>query len=100
MVGIGCAWLTLTLTVQTQLKAADTHPINDAIGVAKGIYPGRVVWVHDPNATDWEGQGMGDGYWWQSNNTDQAVVDKMLSKAIQAVAGQLNEEAAWDAIFR
>jgi len=100
MVGIGCVWLTLTLTAQKQLKAADPHPVNDAIGVARGINPGRVVWVHDPNATDWEGPGMGDGYWWQSNNTDQAAVDKMMSKAIQAVAGQLNEEEAWDAIFR
>ena len=25
------------------------------IGEAKGIHPGRVVWVHDPNATDWDG---------------------------------------------
>ena len=100
MVSIGCVWLTLTLTAQKPLKAVDPHPVNDPIGVARGIHPGRVVWVHDPNATDWEGPGMGDGYWWQSNNTDQAAVDKMMSKAIQALAGQLNEEAAWDAIFR
>jgi len=100
MAGIGCLWLTLTFTAQKQVKAADPHPVNDAIGVARGINPGRVVWVHDPNATDWEGPGRGDGYWWQSNNTDQDAVDKMMSMAIQAVAGQLNEEAAWDAIFR
>jgi hypothetical protein len=100
MVGIGCVWLTLSLTTEKQLKAAEPHAVNDAIGVARGINPGRVVWVHDPNATDWEGPDTGDGFWWQSNNTDQAVVDKMMSKAIQAVAGQVNEEAAWDAIFR
>ncbi|MHC4242413.1 MAG: DUF362 domain-containing protein [Planctomycetota bacterium] len=100
MAGIGCVWLTLTLTAQKELKAADPHPVNDAIGVARGINPGRVVWVHDPNATDWKGPGMRDGYWWQSNNTDQDAVDNMMSMAIQAVAGQLGEEAAWDAIFR
>ena len=100
IVSIGCIWLTLPLTAQKPLKAADTHPVNDPIGVARGIHPGRVVWVHDPNATDWEGSGMRDGYWWQSNNTDQAVVDKMMSEAIRLLAGQANEEAAWDAIFR
>ena len=27
------------------------------LGVAKGIHPGRVVWVHDPEVTDWKGPG-------------------------------------------
>lgn len=100
IVSIGCIWFTLPLTSQKQLKAADPHPVNDPIGVARGIHPGRVVWVHDPNATDWEGPDMHDGYWWQNNNTDQAVVDKMMSEAILLLTGQANEEAAWDAIFR
>src|ERR1035437_11171965 len=26
------------------------------LGVAKGIHPGRVVWVHDPEVTDWKGR--------------------------------------------
>jgi hypothetical protein len=34
-------------------------PVNDPIGEAKGCNPGRVVWVHDPNATDWIGPGSG-----------------------------------------
>ena len=31
------------------------HTSNDPIGVAQGVHPGRVVWIHDPNATDWAG---------------------------------------------
>ena len=33
------------------------------LGVAKGIHPGRVVWAHDPEVTDWKGPG--DGHWWE-----------------------------------
>lgn len=84
---------------------ADPPPPNDPIGVAQGIHPGRVVWVHNPKATDWEGtnyegENIGDGYWYESSNTDQAVVDAMLSRAIRGLAGEATDAAAWDAIFR
>src|SRR5690348_177382 len=32
-----------------------SDPPNSPMGVGKGIHPGRVVWVHDPNATKWNG---------------------------------------------
>jgi hypothetical protein len=77
---------------------------NAPIGVAKGIHPGRVVWIHDANATDWLGspeiQGVHDGYWWEPNHTSQAVVDAMMSKALRALTGEETDSAAWDAIFR
>jgi len=87
------------------VAAADPPVPNDPIGVPRGIYPGRVVWVHNPNATDWAGTNyagddIGDGYWWQSSHTDQAVVDEMLSRAVRGVAGAATDGAAWDAIFR
>jgi hypothetical protein len=69
------------------------------MGKAKGIHPGRVVWVHDPNATDWAGFSSRE-HWWQSDHTDLAVVEKMLSQAVRGVAGCDNDAAAWDAIFR
>ena len=100
MVSIGCVWLALTLTAEKPSKAADPPAVNDPIGVARGVHPGRVVWVHDPNATDWEGPGMGDGYWWESRHTDQAVVDQMMSQAIRLLAGRASEQAAWHALFR
>jgi hypothetical protein len=31
---------------------ASLHAANQPIGVAKGIFPGRVVWVHDSTATN------------------------------------------------
>ena len=71
---------------------------NEPIGVAKGIHPGRVVWVHDPNATDWIGPTGGD-YYWESGHADQAAVDTMMSKSIQSLTGQATDVDAWDALF-
>lgn len=73
------------------------EPPNRPIGVAKGIRPGRVVWVHDPDATSWDGAS---NYWWTSKYTDQAVVDRMMSTSIRRLTEIPNDTAAWDALFR
>ncbi len=70
-----------------------------SLGVAKGIHPGRVVWVYDPNATDWDGFNSPE-HWWESDHTNLAVVEKMISQAVRGVAGCNDDAAAWDAIFR
>ena len=72
-------------------------PPNSPMGVGKGIHPGRVVWVHDPNATTWDGV---TGHWWDEQNLDQQAVDKMLSHALRTLTGQQDDAAAWDALFR
>jgi hypothetical protein len=68
-----------------------SDPPNSPMGVAKGIYPGRVVWVHDPNATKWNGV---TGHWWDEQNLDQQAVDKMLSHALRSLTGQQDDAAA------
>ncbi len=69
------------------------------MGEAKGIHPGRVVWVYDPNATDWDGYNSSE-HWWQNECTNLEVVERMVSQAIRGVAGTDSDAAAWDAIFR
>ncbi len=71
---------------------------NQPIGVAKGLHPGRVVWAHDPRATNW--QGPGQGHWWESDHTNQAVVDSMMSGVIQQLGGKASNEKAWNAIIK
>jgi len=100
VVSICCVWLSFTLTADRNAQAAVLEAANSPIGAAKGIYPGRVVWVHDANATNWKGPSMGDGYWWQSNHTNHEVVDSMMQRAICALAGKSNISKAWDALFR
>lgn len=75
-------------------------PPNTPVGTARGIHPGRVVWVHDPSATSWSGDMAGSNYWWTDANTDQVKVDDMMSKTIRWLAGETSDEAAWDALFR
>jgi len=95
-VSVGAVCLTQSITTE-KVALADELVANAPIGVAKGIHPGRVVWAHDPDATDWAGPGY--GHWWENNHTNQAVVNQMTARAIQALAGQTNSAAAWDELF-
>jgi len=80
------------------LHAGPTEP-HGPLGVAKGIHPGRVVWVHAPDATDWAGYNSPEP-WWRTNHTDLAVVEEMMSQVIRGVAGETSDRAAWEAIFQ
>ena len=70
---------------------------NHPIGAGMGIYPGRVIWVRDPNATSWDGV---TGHWWDDAHTNQKVVHTMTSRLVRNLAGRSNEKQAWDALFR
>jgi len=96
-VGVGALWLAISLTNE-KLASAEPQPANKPIGVARGIHPGRVVWVHDPDATDWDGPG--DDHWWQAGHTNQEVVSQMMSRAVRELTGAASDAAAWDKLFR
>ncbi len=76
---------------------ADSLERNAPIGTPKGISPGRVVWVHDPEATNWEGPG--NGHWWENDHTNQSAVDRMMSDAVRRIGNRDSDPEAWDAIF-
>jgi len=76
------------------------QPGNEPIGVGRGLFPGRVVWIHNPNATNQECSNVKNDYWYEDKNTNQAVVNAMLSDGLQKLTGTLSDENAWDAIFR
>lgn len=71
---------------------------NDPIGTARGIYPGRVVWVWNNDATDESCTNTTNDYW--SENTNAAIVDSMLVHGILNLTGESTPDAAWNAIFR
>lgn len=86
---------------------------NQPVGQAKGIFPGRVVWVwdpastnenitlkaYDPNNTKTGGPVFGDG-WWLDKNTDMNVVNTMVTDAIKQLTGKTTISDAWDALFK
>lgn len=74
-----------------------TDSANTPVGTARGIFPGRVVWTHDANATSWNGSS---GHWWDDSNTDQTTVSDMLSHALQKITGKDNDITAWDTLFK
>ncbi len=80
-------------------SASTTQDPNAPIGVARGVSPGRVVWVHDPRATNYIGAYKGDGYYWETRHSDQAAIDTMMSVGLRHLTGTNTDAAAWDAIF-
>jgi hypothetical protein len=79
-----------------------TQPVNAPLGEAKGLYPGRVVWIHDPASTNEKltSPDQRDNAWFLSKNNDQNAIDRMLSDGIRALTGQSGDVDAWDAIFK
>ncbi|MFO7677851.1 MAG: DUF362 domain-containing protein [Thermoplasmatota archaeon] len=79
---------------QTSLSSWDPISIQP-IGIPTGASPGRVVWAWNPHAT----QRNLQGFWWQSHNNNQTVIDQMLSDGIRQYAGVTDDAEAWDVIF-
>lgn len=67
------------------------------IGEAKGVHPGRVVWVHDPDVLSWKGPG--DGHWWADAHTRQPRADEMMKRAVCDLAGETTPSQAWNKLF-
>jgi hypothetical protein len=88
-------------------SAGDTGVIaNTPYGEPRGIFPGRVVWAWNPEATDINCTNKSsdavrgeDGYFLPKNN-NQAVVNSMMDDAIKKLSGQSDVKAAWTALFK
>ena len=97
VLSVGALWIAVSATGEKS-AIAEPQPVNKPMGVARGINPGRVVWVHDPKATDWDGPG--DGHPWQPEHTDVERVHTMMSRSIRDLTGAANDKNAWDALFK
>ncbi|MCU0288679.1 MAG: hypothetical protein MUF15_20080 [Acidobacteria bacterium] len=70
---------------------------NAPIGIAKGLFPGRVVWIRDTASTKWDGI---EKSWWDEAHTNQKVVSKMFSEMLQKYTDTNDDKSSWKAIFR
>lgn len=102
-------------TVSSLAKGDKTLPVEETLsdytpnapmGEASGMFPGRVVWVHNPDATnenaawkDFPREANGDA-WFLDHNNNQAVIADMLSTALQTYSETENNSEAWDRIFK
>ena len=97
-------WLTFSKVKESIASVAGsselfvpTDSANTPIGVARGIFPGRVVWAFDTTFSKWT---VTKGFWWDDKYTDQATVSDMISRSIYQISGKQDATAAWDTIFR
>ena len=103
--GITAVLITIAST-RSESKAEAKIPLgihvpNAPIGTGVGIFPGRVVWTWDPDATNesCSPTTYGDG-WFLEKNNNQGVIDQMLHDAILKLTGEQNVSNAWDTLFR
>jgi hypothetical protein len=92
---------------------------NNPMGTAVGIYPGRVIWVWDKNATNENCTNVivlktisGSGWnavkvmdWDKSDafimpkNNNQTVIETMANNSVKRLTGESTVKASWDALF-
>ncbi len=76
---------------------------NQPFGEAKGIYPGRVVWVWNPDATNenFEHNSLDDyKFFWQPENNNPEVIAKMFKDGILKLTGENEVSDAWNLVFK
>ncbi len=98
VIAVATCWITINIAGDKNATAAFTpsDPPNTPYGQAKGIYPGRVTWLHEPDATSWD---QSNGSWWDDDNTSQEHVDRMISRTLRTLTGRPDDAGAWDALF-
>ena len=78
-------------------KFIPTDNPNEPVGVGRGIFPGKVVWSHNPEATSWDGS---TGLWWEDDYTSYIKVYYTFIKAIMELTETDTEAESWDTLFR
>jgi len=90
-------------------KSIIDQAVNMPVGEATGLFPGRVVWVWNPDATNenctlsYNGDGIGDQNddgWFLDKNNNQQVIDEMLSQVLQTLTSTDANRSAWEALFK
>jgi hypothetical protein len=76
---------------------------NQPFGEAKGIFPGRVVWIWNPDATNerFEHNDFGTYDWFVSpENNNPEVIARMFRDGVLKLTGKKDVAKAWDAMFK
>ena len=85
------------------------HISTQPFGEAKGIFPGRVVWFYDPDATNensanktnWTGIiDENDDVYYQAKNNDPVVIQQMMDSSLIYLTGAKTIKTAWDSVFK
>jgi hypothetical protein len=100
--------MVITITNNIQNSAASALPgtgpedgPNQPIGKALGIYPGRVVWIWNPKATNENCISCFNTQDWyfKPENTNEKVVGSMVRNSINKLTGKTKITESWDILF-
>ncbi len=78
---------------------------NQPYGEGLGIFPGRVAWAWNPDATDENCTNTiddairGEDGYFLPQNSNQAVIDSMLDDVVMNLTGAYRVSTAWDSLF-
>lgn len=81
-------------------KSPSDFTSNDPVGEARGLFPGRVVWTHDADATNENWTKDSPEHATDDSNVDQEVVNDLLARAIRALAESNTIADGWDKLFK
>lgn len=70
-------------------------PQHEPYGTGIGVMPGRVVWSHNPDSVEWNGEG----YWWNPNNFNEEAIQTMLNNSIISLSHTKTIEEGWSTLF-
>lgn len=102
------SWYIFNSAEPVKATMLEELPANVAIGEARGIFPGRVVWSWNPESTNencdgsfnWDGViSTQDNVYYVPKNNNEAVIKEMLSETILTLTGTSDEAVAWDSVF-
>jgi hypothetical protein len=75
---------------------------NKPIGIPRGINPGMVVWVWNPDATNEKCNSVFDtqDWYWKPENVNEKIVGEMIRSALTELTGKRTVRNAWDLLFQ
>ncbi len=92
--------------VAAELKSdPEDFPPNLPMGEELGVFPGRVVWAWDPDATDencsneFDHATRGEDGYFLAKNSDQDVINSMMDDVVLKLSGTYDVALAWDSLF-
>lgn len=83
-------------TASVKYSYHSVFPQHEPYGTGIGAMPGRVVWMYDTDSVLWDGKG----YWWQTKNFDETVIQKMVNDSIASLGGKETAKEGWNALFQ
>lgn len=95
-IGVGSVF---TLRTSFDAKANELeiwYKPNIPLGTAKGTFPGRVAWGHNPEVASWDGI---TGFWWEDAYNNAEGTGSLLHNTLLSLSDKKTEKEAWEELF-